>query len=156
MEFNATFLATIISFLVFVFLMNKILYEPMGRIVAERKTFIDGNLSTADINHKKAEAISKDKEVKLKGARDDARGLYTKSIDDFKAQKNEILNNAQNEANGELNQAYSNLNNVSNETKEALKGRMTDLANDIVEKMIDYRGEVQGFDNDTVNRILYQ
>ena len=43
MEFNATFLATIISFLVFVFLMNKILYEPMGRIVAERKTFIDEN-----------------------------------------------------------------------------------------------------------------
>ena len=61
-----------------------------------------------------------------------------------------------NEANGELNQAYSNLNNVSNETKEALKGRMTDLANDIVEKMIGYRSEVQGFDNDTVNRILYQ
>ena len=156
MEFNATFLATIISFLVFVFLMNKILYEPMGRIVAERKTFIDENLSTADINHQKAEAISKDKEAKLKGAREDARGLYTKSINDFKAQKNEILDNAQNEANGELNQAYSNLNNVSNETKEALKGRMTDLANDIVEKMIGYRSEVQVFDNDTVNRILYQ
>ena len=156
MEFNATFLATIVSFLVFVFLMNKILYEPMRKIVSERKNFIDDNLSAADINHKKAEAISKNKEAKLKTARDDARGLYTKSINDFKAQKNEILNNAQNEANGELNQAYSNLNNVSNETKEALKGRMTDLANDIVEKMIGYRSEVQGFDNDTVNRILYQ
>lgn len=33
---------------------------------------------------------------------------------------------------------------------------MTDLANDIVEKMIGYRSEVQGFDNDAVNRILYQ
>ena len=156
MEFNATFLATIVSFLVFVFLMNEILYEPMRKIVSERKNFIDENLSAADTNHKKAEAISKDKEAKLKTARDDARGLYTKSINDFKAQKNEILDNAQNEANGELNQAYSNLNNVSNETKEALKGRMTDLANDIVEKMIGYRSEVQGFDNDTVNRILYQ
>ena len=28
--------------------------------------------------------------------------------------------------------------------------------NDIVEKMIGYRSEVQGFDNDAVNRILYQ
>ena len=37
-----------------------------------------------------------------------------------------------------------------------MKGRMTDLANDIVEKMIGYRSEVQGFDNDAVNRILYQ
>ena len=66
MEFNATFLATIISFLVFVFLMNKILYEPMRKIVSERKNFIDENLSAADTNHKKAEAISKDKEAKLK------------------------------------------------------------------------------------------
>ena len=48
------------------------------------------------------------------------------------------------------------LNTKAYETKEALKGRMTDLANDIVEKMIGYRSEVQGFDNDTVNRILYQ
>ena len=32
---------------------------------------------------------------------------------------------------------------------------MTDLANDIVEKVLGYRSEVQGFDNDTVNDILY-
>ena len=125
-----------------------------------RKNLISQNISNSDTpGYKRVDADFESvlaKEVKLKGARDDARGLYTKSIDDFKAQKNEILNNAQNEANGELNQAYSNLNNVSNETKEALKGRMTDLANDIVEKMIGYRSEVQGFDNDTVNRILYQ
>lgn len=31
-------------------------------------------------------------------------------------------------------QTYENLNNLSNEAKEGLKGRMTDLANDIVEK----------------------
>ena len=156
MEFNATFLATIISFLVFVFLMNKILYEPMGRIVSERKLFIDGNLSTADKNHKKAESISNDKETKLKNAREQARGIYTKSIDGFKTQKNEIISSAQNEAKGVIDQEYSNLNNVSNETKEILKGKMTDLANDIVEKIIGYRSDVQGFDNDTVNRILYQ
>ena len=46
--------------------------------------------------------------------------------------------------------------NVSNEVKEGLKSSMTDLANDIVEKVIGYRSEVQGFDNQKVDEILYQ
>ena len=63
---------------------------------------------------------------------------------------------AQDETNSELSQAYENLNNVSNETKEGLKWRMTDLANDIVEKVLGYRSEVQGFNNDKINEILWK
>ena len=153
MEFNGTFLVTIISFVLFVFVMNKILYEPINNIVAQRREFVDENLRTADINHKKANEISAQKEEKLKGARNDARNKYSDAVVDF---KNDILKNAQCDADNELMQTYENLNNLSNEAKEGLKGRMTDLANDIVEKMIGYRSEVQGFDNDAVNRILYQ
>ena len=156
MEFNGTFLVTIISFVLFVFVMNKILYEPINNIVAQRREFVDENLRTADINHKKANEISAQKEEKLKGARNDARNKYSDSVVDFKNKKNAILKNAQCDADNELMQTYENLNNLSNEAKEGLKGRMTDLANDIVEKMIGYRSEVQGFDNDAVNRILYQ
>lgn len=156
MEFNGTFLVTIISFVLFVFVMNKILYEPINNIVAQRREFVDENLRTADINHKKAKEISAQKEEKLKGARNDARNKYSDAVVDFKNKKNDILKNAQCDADNELMQTYENLNNLSNEAKEGLKGRMTDLANDIVEKMIGYRSEVQGFDNDAVNRILYQ
>ena len=46
--------------------------------------------------------------------------------------------------------------NISNQAKDSLKYRMTDLANDIVEKVLGYRSEVQGFDNDKVDSILYQ
>lgn len=156
MEFNGTFLVTIISFVLFVFVMNKILYEPINNIVAQRREFVDENLRKADINHKKANEISAQKEEKLKGARNDARNKYSDAVVDFKNKKNDILKNAQCDADNELMQTYENLNNLSNEAKEGLKGRMTDLANDIVEKMIGYRSEVQGFDNDAVNRILYQ
>ena len=71
-------------------------------------------------------------------------------------EKNQIVAKAQDETNSELSQAYENLNNVSNETKEGLKWRMTDLANDIVEKVLGYRSEVQGFDNDKINEILWK
>lgn len=156
MEFNATFLVTIISFIIFVFLMNKILYEPMLRIVAQRRAFVDENLQAADENHKKVDAISAQKEEKLKGARNDAKSKYSKSVDAYKSQKDDIVKQAQASAEGEFNRAYERLINLSNETKEGLKSRMTDLANDIVEKVIGYRSEVQGFNNDEVNKILYQ
>ena len=61
MEFNATFLATIISFILFVFLMNKILYAPILNIMAERKAYIDGNYNLANENDDKTKAISEEK-----------------------------------------------------------------------------------------------
>lgn len=156
MEFNATFLVTIISFLIFVFLMNKILYEPIGRIVAERREFVDGNLRSADENHKKAGEISNQKDEKLKAARNDARGKYVDSVNNFKSEKDSIVQKAQHDAGEELWYACENLDKLSCEAKEALKGRMTELSSDIAEKVLGYRSEVQGFDNDTVNRILYE
>ena len=156
MEFNATFLASIISFLVFVFLMNKILYSPMEKIVKERQKFIDENFNSADENYKKADGLEHQREEKLVGAKNEARSKYNDSVNGFKAQKVDILKQAQDKTNAELEEEYQKLNNISNDTKEGLKGRMTDLANDIVEKVLGYRSEVHGFDNDEVNRILYQ
>ncbi len=156
MEFNATFLASIISFLIFVFLMNKILYSPMEKIVKERQKFIDENFNSADENYKKADGLEHQREEKLVGAKNEARSKYNDSVNGFKAQKADILKQAQDKINAELEEEYQKLNNISNDTKEGLKGRMTDLANDIVEKVLGYRSEVQGFDNDEVNRILYQ
>lgn len=155
MEFNGTFLATIVSFLLFVYLMNKVLYEPMRKIVNERHEFIDNNYSAAQENDKKAEELICTREEKLIEAKDDARSKYNDILDEYKNKKNELVRNAQSQATNELDEAYTNLNNVSNEAKENLKNSMTDLANDIVEKVLGYRSNIQGFDNDEVNKILY-
>lgn len=37
MEFNATFIITTISFILFTFIMNKIFYAPLGKIIDERQ-----------------------------------------------------------------------------------------------------------------------
>ena len=156
MEFNGTFFATILTFLVFVFVMNKILYIPVRNIVNQRNKYIDDNYSSAEENDKKSEELSIKREEGLLNAKENARTKYNELVNEYKKQKAEIVNSAQNDTNSELNVVYENLNNVSNETKEQLKGHMSDLANDIVEKVLGYRTEVQGFDNDAVNDILYQ
>ena len=156
MDFNGTFLATIISFLVFVFLMNKILYVPMREIVNARHEVVEGNYTSAAENDKKAEELVAEREEKLVEAKDDARKQYNEILDGFKSERTEIVQSAQEKSNSELEEAYKTLNNVSNQAKETLKGSMNDLANDIVEKVLGYRSEIQGFDNDTVNNIFYK
>ena len=155
MEFNATFLATIVSFIVFVLLMNKILYAPILNVMEQRKSFIDGNYDDAKKNEAKIEKLVQKKEEKLLEAKSEAKEIFNESVDEFKAQKDKIVEEAQILAKEEIEQSRVDLENISNETKEALKGSMTDLANDIVEKVIGYRSEVQGFDGRTVDEILY-
>ena len=155
MEFNGTFFAAIISFLAFVFIMNKLLYEPIRRIVNERNDFINGNYQCASSNNSKADDLAHERDEKLVAAKEDARGKYNEILTGFKSQRSDKLQEAQKESHEEIERAYTDLNNVSNEAKESLKWKMTDLANDIVEKVLGYRSEVQGFNNDKVNEILY-
>jgi len=155
MEFNGTFFVSIISFLAFVLIMNKMLYEPVHKIVRERNSFIDGNYAAANENNTKADELEKEHDEKIVEAKEDARGKYNEMLAGYKEQRTNIVKDAQNKSHDELESAYSNLNNVSNEAKENLKWKMTDLANDIVEKVLGYRSEVKGFDNDKVNEILY-
>jgi len=156
MDFNGTFFAAIISFLAFVFIMNKMLYEPVRRIVNERNDFVNGNYQAANENNAKAEELSADRDKKIINAKEDARGKYNEILAGYKEQRTDIVKEAQNKSHEDLEHAYAELDGVSNEAKEGLKNKMTDLANDIVEKVLGYRSEVQGFDNDKVNNILYQ
>lgn len=155
MEFNATFLATIISFILFVILMNKILYAPILNIMEERKNFVDANYNSAKENDAKSEDLVNEKEEKLSGAKDDARDKYLETIDGYKTQKSEMITDAQNSAKEELEQARADLKALSDDVKNGLKGSMTDLANDIVEKVIGYRSEVNGVDDNKVNEVLW-
>lgn len=156
MEFNGTFLATIITFIVFVILMNKILYVPILAVMAERKAFVDGNYQAAEENDKKTSELNAEKESKLLEAKEEAKTKYNELLGEYKDQRSEVVTNAQGSASEELVRSEAELENVSNEVKNALKGSMTDLANDIVEKVIGYRSEVQGFDDDVVNKVLWE
>ena len=73
MEFNATFLATIISFIVFVILMNKILYVPVLKIMEQREVYIDENYQTSKKNNEQAKELISKKEESLIVARMDAK-----------------------------------------------------------------------------------
>lgn len=156
MEFNATFFVVFVSFIVFVFLMNMILYKPILEVMQKRKEFIDENYKSASENDETSSTISAEIDEKKDAAKSDARNKYNEIIDDFKNKKSELVQQAQQVAQVELDKSNCELLAISNEMKENLKGSMTTLANEIVEKIIGYRSEIQDFDSNKVNEILYK
>ena len=136
MEFNGTFFATIITFLVFVFLMNKILYAPILNIMQERKSFVDGNYETAKKNDVRSEKLLLKREEKLQDAKEEAKEIYNEMVDEYKAQKTQIVAEAQDLARNELEDSAIELENLSNEVKVGLRNSMTDLANNFFNNII--------------------
>jgi len=155
MEFNGTFLATIITFILFVFIMNRILYRPILGIIEERKNFIDSNYKNACENNTKTDELCAEKEAKLNNAKDEARDKYIKTVDEYKNQKADIIFDAQQNANTELERSREELKYASDEAKNAIKGSVNDLANDIVEKVIGYRSESSYVNDEIINGILW-
>lgn len=155
MNFNGTFLVTIITFILFVFVMNKILYAPILGIMEKRKDFIDANYKNAEQNNAKTEELEIEKNTKLNEAKDDARMKYVEAVDEFKNQKADMISCAQKDAGDELERSRAELQRVSDEVKNELKDSMNELANDIVERVIGYRSEIKGFDDAKVDEILW-
>ena len=155
MEFNGTFFATIITFIVFVFLMNKVLYAPILSIMEKRKNFMDSNYKQAEDNNIKFEQLSSEKDEKLLEAKNDARKKYVEVIEEFKNQRNEILLDKQDFENERYKNSQLELENLSNDAKQSLKNNMSDLANDIVEKVIGYKCDSNDFENEVVDKVLW-
>ena len=128
MEFNATFLATIISFIIFVFLMNKILYTPILNIIEERKNYIDGNYKSAKEDNEQTSLIDSEIENKRNVAKDDARIQYSKTIEEFKTQKAQLVQEARQAAKNELEESNLELTNISNEAKEKFMNAFKDFS----------------------------
>ena len=121
MEFNGTFFATIITFIVFVFLMNKVLYAPILSIMEKRKNFMDSNYKQAEDNNIKFEQLSSEKDEKLLEAKNDARKKYVEVIEEFKNQRNGILLDKQDFENERYKNSQLELENLSNDAKQSLK-----------------------------------
>lgn len=156
MEFNATFLATIVTFVVFVILMNKILYVPILKIMETRKSFINDNYSQASDNEIKINELEQKRNSCLIDAHNEAKESYNETIEDFKEQRKQMLDGVRSECQDKLEKSGIELANLSNEVKIGLRDSMTDLANDIVEKVIGYRSDIKECDENLVNNILWE
>lgn len=84
-EFNATLIVAMISFVVFMFIMNAIFYQPILGIIRKRDQFVEQNYKSAKEMANRANEINNDYQTKLDNAKIESRNNVVKEMD--KAQK---------------------------------------------------------------------
>lgn len=87
MEFNATFLVSAVSFIIFTLIMNKLLYRPISDIIAKRQAYLDENSVAAKRNIDKAESMNADKEQKISAAQGEVKKMISDEVANSKEQK---------------------------------------------------------------------
>ena len=75
MEFNATLLVSAVSFIIFVIIMNQILYKPVLAIMQKRQEYINNNRLAADEHGKHANALLEEKDKKIGEAHRKSRDI---------------------------------------------------------------------------------
>lgn len=136
LEFNSWFFVLVANFLILLFILNKILFQPMLKVLKDREDAVDGSLEAAkEMELKKAEALEKMK-AELAAASQKARDVF----DEFKAEgqkkQKELLEAANAEAAGHIGEARNKLKAEADKARQALRGEVEKFSEEIVNKLV--------------------
>lgn len=154
MEFNATFLVSAISFIIFTVIMNIIFYKPIGRVIRERQKFLDETRNDAINSSKKADAILKDRDDRLNKSVADAKKLVADKVTEANENSRAKTTEAKQKSMEEITSVKSNLQAEAEQYKEELKSKVKDLAEVISSKVLGMDVKIENTDNELINRIL--
>ncbi len=136
MEFNATFLASAISFIVFTLIMNKVLYKPLTDIIAKRQAYLDANDNASSENLSSAKSIKEDKEKKVASSKSEAKNMIFAQIDASKEEKAQKEVEKKQEISEKLESQKGELQNEKNQLSEQIKGNVEELSDAVMSKFL--------------------
>ena len=135
-EFNATFLVAMLSFVVFILIMNAIFYNPILSIMRKRNAYIDSNYQESKDFEKSAQEYEQTHSQKIEETQERCRldfkkqieSEQTKSVNEIKSKKDSIKS--------ELKTKKEDLESKENKLrKEMQENVVNNLADLITEKL---------------------
>lgn len=135
MEFNATFLVSAISFVIFVFIMNAIFYRPLEKIITERENLVSDTLNDAKNTREKSEKLVQEREEKLTKAAVESKEYVANSLEKANKKAKEQLTNAKENSFKKIADEKINIEKEKEKAIQVLDSHIQDLANEIIKKV---------------------
>ena len=142
LEFNATFFIAMVSFVIFMIIMNAILYKPLERIVRERRDLIDNNNMKSKTALEKLDSLQKWQAASIEKAQKSSRETYQKILNEYKAKKEAMLDSEKNLSKKEIAIAQAQTEGEVIEAKPGLKSEVKTLASIISSKILGYETNI--------------
>ena len=103
-----------VTFLLFLFVVSKLAWEPLGGALSAREAKIAGDIKAAEDNRHKAEALLRDYETKIAKAHDEVKEILAEARRDAEHTKQEIVATAQREAETSRQRAVNDIEQAKN------------------------------------------
>ena len=136
MDFDATFLISALSFIVFVFIMNAVLYSPVLKIMKQREEFVSDNFQKAENLNSEAEKKERFHRGELETSRQEARSALDEAVKKINADKQIIIADYKTELAKSAAHEKHELKKSALEAKEILKDSIIGTAKDISEILL--------------------
>ncbi len=137
LEFDGTFIFALISFIIFVLMMNIILYKPITKIMDERQKFYDKNKNTADLSKQRTDEVLKNKEAEILSAKLEASNILQTVQNNAKVRREELLRIKKEEHKNKLINLEKQLVSDNNNAKTILKDQVSEYVKIAVSKVLD-------------------
>ncbi|MBP3924127.1 hypothetical protein J6E39_02665 [bacterium] len=152
MEFNATFIVSAISFVIFTVIMNAVFYRPIERIVNERQKFIDDAYSDAKNSNEKADGLIQDKEYRLAETDKTTKNIMTEIVTSANKMRDEKISEARNSAKSRIDEAKLSLSHEKNNMTDRINAVTVELAESISSKILGENVKIS--DGELISRVI--
>lgn len=136
-EFNATFLIAMLSFVVFIMIMNAIFYKPVLNIMRKRDEYIKSNYADAKQNSEQAQTLDAERAEKLRETHENCRHNIRDIVDKAQRSAHKKTHEEKEKVKIELQTRKNALTEQSNELENTVKAQVVnDLASSISSKLL--------------------
>lgn len=142
--FDWTMLAQMISFVLLVWFLGKVAWNPLNNMMEKRRNFIETNLAEAKEERQQAEQIKREYQEEMRQARQEAQEVIAKATKVGEASANEIIVAAHEEAEKIKKSALVDIQRERDRAIADVKGQAADLSILVAEKIIRQKLDLKG------------
>jgi len=135
-DFNATLPVMAIQFVLLTVALTFVFYKPMSKVIDDRESYINGNLSQASDKLLKADELYKQYEEQLKSAKAEAQTIVEKSEKDAKETVALEIGQARTDAAKLIEQTNKELDAQKSLALQQLETQVDELSQLIKEKLL--------------------
>lgn len=136
---NGTLFHQLVAFLIFLFIINRIMFRPLQGVMGERERFIEKiKLDTAD-RAKELERLTGEMKKRESEVREESAGIRRELEEGGSREASEILESTRREIESIKEKMEAEVNVQISEAKAHLQKESEALAVDIMEKLLDRR-----------------
>ncbi len=134
-SFDATIVIQLINFLFFLFILNKIFFQPIIKIQKERQSGLNQALQQTEAKHAELKKLRADHQRQLDEARQNAFDMVSAQMEKATEECNAQISAVQAELDIKMNETREQLALQEIELRKTLNAQIAPLANQIVAKL---------------------